>query len=385
MIYMDNASTTKIDPEVVENMMPYLTDVYGNPSSVHGLGHISHMVLDWSRKKCAEVINAIPDEIYFTSGGSESNNWALIGAYEALKKKGHHIITSKIEHPSILNTLKYLEEERGAYVTYLDVDAYGFIDIGDLTNHITKDTILISIMAANNEIGTIQPLAEIGAIAKRSKVYFHTDAVQAYGQTHIDVKAMNIDMLSMSGHKIHGPKGVGFLYMRKGLKIPPFIHGGHQERGKRAGTENVASIAGLGYAADTILTSMMYGNEEIVHMRIIRDHMIDRIKKEIPHNRLNGPSTYRLPNNINFSFRDVDGEALVMALDAEHDICASAGSACNSRSHDASHVLSAIHMPKEYEGGSLRLTISKYTTMEEADYVVDKVKQEVARIRGFKK
>ncbi|MBR5800715.1 MAG: cysteine desulfurase NifS [Lachnospiraceae bacterium] len=377
-IYLDNAATTRTDAKVVEAMIPFFGECYGNPSSIYSLGAASKKAMNSAREAIAESLNTTPQEIYFTAGGSESDNWALIAAAEAYESKGRHIITSKIEHHAILHTCDYLKK-RGFEITYLDVDADGVIDLEQLKASIRKDTILISIMAANNEIGTIQPIAQIGAIAKERDVLFHTDAVQAYGHIPIDVKACHIDMLSASGHKLHGPKGIGFLYIRQGLKLRSFIHGGSQERKRRAGTENVPAIAGLGTAVKLAFENMDENAKKITAMR---DYLIEKIEKEIPYCKLNGHRTERLPNNVNFSFTFIEGESLLIMLDMK-GICASSGSACTSGSLDPSHVLLAIGLPHEQAHGSLRLTLSEENTYEELDYTVEAVKEIVAKLRNM--
>ena len=376
IIYLDNAATTKTSPQVVNAMLPYFTEKYGNASSIYQMGAESKQAITRSRDIIAESLHAKPEEIYFTAGGSESDNWALIATAESYEEKGKHIITSKIEHHAILHTCQYLEK-RGYEITYLDVDENGIIKLEDLKKAIRTDTILISIMYANNEIGTIQPIAEIGRIAREHGILFHTDAVQAYGHVPIDVDALSIDMLSASGHKFNGPKGVGFLYIRKGIKIRAFIHGGAQERSRRAGTENVPGIVGLGAAVEHAFAQLDERTEKISRLR---DYLIGKIEKEIPYCRLNGDRINRLPNNVNFSFRFIEGESLLIMLDMK-GICASSGSACTSGSLDPSHVLLAIGLPHEIAHGSLRLTLSEENTMEEMDYVVDAVKEVVDRLR----
>ena len=379
MIYLDNAATTKTAPEVVEAMLPYFTEMYGNPSSIYDFASKSKEGVSKARGQIADALGAKKEEIYFTAGGSESDNWALKATFEAYKSKGNHIITTKIEHHAILHTCEYLEKERGAKITYLDVDENGIVKLDELEKAITPETILISVMFANNEIGTIQPIEEIGAIAKEHGILFHTDAVQAYCQVPIDVDKMHIDMLSISGHKINGPKGIGFLYIRKGVKIRSFIHGGAQERKRRAGTENVPSIVGLGKAVEMAVADM----EERTSKEIeLRDRMIDAIYKRIPYARLNGDRTRRLPNNVNFSFQFVEGESMLIMLDMAH-ICASSGSACTSGSLDPSHVLLAIGLPHEIAHGSLRLTLGYDNTQEEIDGVVDEIEKIVARLRSM--
>lgn len=378
MIYLDNAATTKTHEDVVKEMLPYFTENYGNASSVYDLGSKSKLAITKSRETIAAALNAKPEEIYFTAGGSESDNWALKATAEAYKNKGKHIITSKIEHHAILHTCEYLERE-GYEITYLDVDERGFVDVEELKQAIRPDTILISVMFANNEIGTIQPIKEIGEIAKKHGVLFHTDAVQAYGQLPINVDELHIDMLSSSGHKLNGPKGIGFLYIRKGVKIRSFVHGGAQERKRRAGTENVPGIVGYGKAAEIAAKTMKERTAKEIELR---DHLIDRVLAEVPYTRLNGHRTNRLPNNANFSFQFVEGESLLILLD-NNGICASSGSACTSGSLDPSHVLLAIGLPHEIAHGSLRLTLSAETTMEDIDFVVDCIKQIIERLRSM--
>lgn len=376
LIYLDNAATTKTAPEVVEAMLPYFSEHYGNPSSIYGFAAANKDVITKSREEIASVIGAQSNGIYFTAGGSEADNWALKATVEAYGKKGKHIITSKIEHHAILHTCEYLQQQ-GVEVTYLDVDENGVVDLEQLKASIREDTILISIMYANNEIGTIQPIREIGKIAHEHGILFHTDAVQAFGQIPIDVNECHIDMLSSSGHKLNGPKGIGFLYIRKGVKIRSFIHGGAQERKRRAGTENVPGIVGFGAAAERAENTMQERMEKETELR---DYLIARIEKEIPYCRLNGDRTKRLPNNVNFSFRFVEGESLLIMLDMK-GICASSGSACTSGSLDPSHVLLAIGLPHEIAHGSLRMTLSEETTKEDLDYVVESLKEIVGTLR----
>lgn len=378
IIYMDNAATTRTAPEVVEAMLPYFSEYYGNPSSVYELAGASKKAINEAREKISQVIGAKPNEIYFTSGGSEADNWAIKETYEAYKEKGNHIITTKVEHHAVLHTCQWLEKQ-GAKVTYLDVDENGIIRLEDLERAITPETILISVMAANNEIGSLMPVKEIGMIAKEHGVLFHTDAVQAFGQISLDVDECHIDMLSSSAHKINGPKGIGCLYIRKGLKLRSFIHGGAQERKRRAGTENVPGIVGYGKAAELAMTTM---KERTAGEREVRDYMIEKIKKEVPYCRLNGHPVLRLPNNVNFSFQFIEGESLLIMLDME-GICASSGSACTSGSLDPSHVLLAIGLPHEIAHGSLRLTIGEETTKEDVDFVVEKIKGIVERLRNM--
>ena len=379
MIYLDNAATTKTAPEVVEAMLPYFSEYYGNPSSIYAIAGKSKEAITKGREQIANVLGAKPEEIYFTAGGSESDNWALKATFEAYKNKGNHIITTKIEHHAILHTCEYLEKERGAKITYLDVDENGFVDLDELQKAITPETILISVMAANNEIGTLEPLKEIGQIAREHGILFHTDAVQAYAHVPINVQEMNIDMLSASGHKFHGPKGIGFLYMSNKVKIGPLIHGGSQERSRRAGTHNVPGIVGMAKAAELAHANM---DQTIAKETALRDHLIERLEKEIPYCRLNGDRIKRLPNNVNFCFRFIEGESLLILLD-QNGICASSGSACTSGSLDPSHVLLAIGLPHEIAHGSLRLTLSEDNTMEEMDFVADQAKKIVERLRSM--
>lgn len=378
MIYLDNAATTKTDEEVVKAMLPYFTENYGNASSVYEFGNKNKIVIEEARETIARAINAKPQEIYFTAGGSESDNWALKATAEAYRQKGKHIITSKIEHHAILHTCQYLERE-GYEITYLDVDEHGVVNLEELKVAIRPDTILISIMFANNEIGTIEPVKEIGAIAKEAGVFFHTDAVQAFGQIPIDVEEMNIDMLSASGHKLNGPKGIGFLYIRKGIKSGSFIHGGAQERKRRAGTENIPGIVGLKKATEIALDTMQ---ERIEKESQLRDYLMSRVLKEVPYSRVNGSRTNRLPNNVNFCFQFIEGESLLIMLDMK-GICASSGSACTSGSLDPSHVLLAIGLPHEIAHGSLRLTLGKETTKEDIDTTIEAIKEIVAKLRDM--
>ena len=374
LIYMDNAATTPVKPEVLDAMLPYFTEKFGNPSSIYSISSENKKAITDAREVIAKTINTTPENIYFTAGGSESDNWALKATADAYASKGKHIITTKIEHHAILHTCEYLET-KGFEITYLDVDENGLVKLDELTAAIRPDTILISVMFANNEIGTIEPIAEIGKIAHEHGVLFHTDAVQAY--TQVPIEAMNIDMMSTSGHKINGPKGIGFLYIRKGVKIKSFIHGGAQERHRRAGTENVTGIIGLAKAAEIATANMKERTAEEIK---VRDHLIERIEKEIPYAKLNGDRVKRLPNNVNFSFQFVEGESMLILLDSK-GICASSGSACTSGSLDPSHVLLAIGLPHEIAHGSLRLTISDQITMEDADYVVDNLKEIVNHLR----
>lgn len=376
IIYLDNAATTKTSKEVLSAMLPYFSEHYGNASTIYRLGGESKKAVAKARERIAESLGADSSEIYFTGGGSEADNWALIAAAEAYGDKGKHIITSAIEHHAVLHTCEYLEK-RGFEVTYVDVDENGIIKTQELEKAVRPDTILISVMFANNEIGTLQPIAEIGEIARKKGILFHTDAVQAYGHVPVNVDELNIDMLSASAHKLHGPKGVGFLYIRKGVKIRSFIHGGAQERGRRAGTENVPGIAGFGAAVKAAFSEMEESNAKIQRLR---NYLIEKMLKEVPHCRLNGDRKKRLPNNANFSFDFIEGESLLMMLDMK-GICASSGSACTSGSLDPSHVLLAIGLPHERAHGSLRLTLSGENTMEEMDYVVEAVKDIVDRLR----
>lgn len=376
IIYLDNAATTPARPEVVQAMLPYFTQKFANPSAIYSITNEVSSAIDNARKTIAKSLNANANEIYFTAGGSESDNWAIKSTAYALKDKGKHIITSKIEHHAVFHTCQFLEK-LGYEVTYLDVDEDGVVKLDDLKAAIRPDTILISIMSANNEIGTIQPIKEIGAIAKEHGILFHTDAVQAYAHIPMDVDEMNIDMLSASGHKLNGPKGIGFLYVRKGTKLPSFIHGGAQERKKRAGTENVTGIIGLGKAVEIAFDTL---DERMKKERELSNRLIERISKEIPYARLNGHRTDRLPNNVNFSFQFIEGESMLLMLDSK-GICASSGSACTSGSLDPSHVLLAIGLPHEIAHGSLRLTLSEVNTIEEMDYVVDNLKVIVDGLR----
>ena len=378
IIYLDNAATTKAAPEVVEAMLPYFSEHYGNPSSIYSLGTESKKAVSGVRESIAKSLGAATNEIYFTAGGSEADNWAIKATAEAYAQKGKHIITSAIEHHAVLHTCEYLEK-RGYEVTYVGVDENGILKLDELERAIRPDTVLISIMFANNEIGTIQPIKEIGRIAKEHGVLFHTDAVQAYGQLPINVDEYQIDMLSASAHKLNGPKGIGFLYIRKGLKTRSFIHGGAQERSRRAGTENVPGIVGFGAASARAMARM----EEKTKKEIgLRDYLIRRIEEEIPYCRLNGDRERRLPNNVNFSFQFVEGESLLIMLDMR-GICASSGSACTSGSLDPSHVLLAIGLPHEIAHGSLRLTLSEENTKEELDTTVEAIKEIVARLRDM--
>ena len=378
MIYLDNAATTKVADSVVDAMLPYFKEYYGNASSIYQLGTKSKEALDESREYIAGTLGAKTNEIYFTAGGSESDNWAIKATADAYAQKGKHIITSAIEHHAVLHTCEYLEKH-GYEVTYVGVDENGVIKLDELKAAIRPDTILISVMFANNEIGTIQPIKEIGEIAKEHDILFHTDAVQAYAQVPINVDEMHIDMLSASGHKLNGPKGIGFLYIRKGIKIRSFVHGGQQERGRRAGTENIPGIVGLAAAAKRSFSML----EEKMQKEIeLRDYLISRIEAEIPYCRLNGDRKKRLPNNVNFSFQFIEGESMLILLDSK-GIAASSGSACTSGSLDPSHVLLAIGLPHEIAHGSLRLTLSEENTKEEMDYVVEQLTAILERLRSM--
>ncbi|MDE6388450.1 MAG: cysteine desulfurase NifS [Lachnospiraceae bacterium] len=376
IIYLDNAATTKMSEEVLNAMLPYFRETYSNPSAIYTFAGEAQKAVDTARAQVAKLMKANAEEIYFTGGGSESDNWAIKAAAEAYREKGRHIITSKIEHHAVLHTCQYLEKQ-GWEVTYLDVDENGTISLDELRTSIRPDTVLISVMTANNEIGTIEPVAEIGKIARENGVLFHTDAVQAYGHIPLDAEAMNIDLLSASGHKLNGPKGVGMLYIRKGVRIHPLLHGGAQERNRRAGTLNVAGIVGFGKAA---ALAEAYMEEKTARETALREHLIKRILAEIPFCRLNGHRTSRLPNNANFSFRFIEGESMLIMLD-QLGICASSGSACTSGALDPSHVLLAIGLPHEIAHGSLRLTLSDETTTKELDFVVDELVKIVGRLR----
>lgn len=378
MIYLDNAATTKVNKKVLESMMPYFSEIYCNPSAAYSFATKGRIAIEEARNYAAKLIGASDMEIYFTSGGSESDNWAIKAVAESFSDKGKHIITTKIEHHAELHTCEYLERH-GFDITYLNVDSDGKVRLDELKKSIREDTILISVMTANNEIGTIQPVAEIGKIAHEKGILFHTDAVQAYGHIPINVDEMNIDLLSASGHKFNGPKGVGIMYIRKGVKIRSFIHGGSQERGRRAGTYNVPGIAGLGTAAKLAMENMAKRAEK---EKELRDYFIDRISAEIPYTVLNGHREDRLPNNINFCFRFVEGESVLIMLD-QAGICASSGSACTSGAIDPSHVLRAIGLSDEMAHESLRLTLSYENTKEEIDTVVGELKRIVERLRGM--
>jgi cysteine desulfurase len=376
IIYMDHSATTYVRREVMEAMAPFHAEHFGNPSSIYSLAKDSKKAVDTARAQVAKALGAEPEEVYFTSGGSESDNWAIKGVAFANRKKGNHIITSKIEHHAVLHTCEYLENE-GFTVTCLPVDRYGFVDPADLEKAITDKTILISVMYANNEIGTIEPIAELGAIARRHKIPFHTDAVQAIGNIPIDVKAQNIDLLSLSAHKFYGPKGAGVLYIRKGTKIDNLIHGGGQERRRRAGTENMAGIVGLGRAIELATADIEGHNRKI---RILRDRLLAGIVEKIPHTHLNGHPEKRLPGNINISFEFIEGESMLLWLDDE-GICASTGSACTSGSLEPSHVLLATGLPVEISHGSLRLTLGNVNTDADVDFVLEVLPNVVSRLR----
>ncbi len=379
MIYLDNAATTAMKPEVFEAMKPYFMENYGNPSSVYRFAGTAKKAVEDAREEIAKALNAKSSgEIYFTGGGSEADNWAIKAAAESCRDKGRHIITTKIEHHAVLHTTEWLERN-GYEVTYLNVDEDGLISLEELEQAIRPDTILMSIMFANNEIGTIEPIKEIGVIAKKHGVLFHTDAVQAFGHVPIDVQEMNIDMLSASAHKLHGPKGIGFLYLRNGIKMGALIHGGAQERSRRAGTHNVPGIVGIAEATRLAVANMEANAKKETE---IRDYLISRIENEIPYVKVNGHREKRLPNNVNVCFRFIEGESLLILLD-QKGICASSGSACTSGSLDPSHVLLAIGLIHEIAHGSLRLTLSEETTKEDVDYVVDNLKTIVAKLRSM--
>lgn len=377
-IYLDNAATTRVYPEVIQEMLPYFTEFYGNPAAVYSFAGVSKSKVEKARREIASSINALPKEIYFTSGGSESDNWALIATAEAKKEQGKHIITTKIEHHGILHTCEYLEK-RGYEITYLEVDQYGLVSLDELEKNIRPDTILISVMTANNEIGTLEPIQKIGKIAHKHNVLFHTDAVQAYLKVDIDVKEMNIDMLSVSGHKVHGPKGIGFLYINEKAKIPAFIHGGAQERQRRAGTHNVPGIVGMGKAVEIAERNMLNNKQKIEKLR---EHLIKRVLNEVPNTILNGHPTKRVSNIVSFSFKNIEGEMLLIMLD-QYKICVSSGSACTAGSIDPSHVLLAIGKDKKAAKSTIRLSLSDENTIEEIDFTVDKIKEIVNRLRNM--
>ncbi len=375
-IYFDNNATTQTDEEVLKAMLPYFVENYGNPSSIYKIGRENRKAVEEARKKVATALNCEPDEIYFTSGGSEADNTAIRGIAYQYQKKGNHIITSKIEHPAVLETCKQLEKE-GFEVTYVGVKENGILDLEELKSAIKATTILISVMFANNEIGTIQPIQEIGEIAQKHHIFFHTDAVQAVGSVSIDVKALHIDALSLSAHKFYGPKGIGALYMKKGIQFGKLINGGHQEKNKRAGTENVPGIVGLGKAIEPAYENLEEHNKTI---QALRDYYVAQVEEKIPYIHINGDRKKRLPGNSNISFRFIEGEGLLLNLDLK-GICASSGSACTSGSLDPSHVLLAIGLPHEIAHGSLRISIGKYNTKEEIDYVVENLVEIVGRLR----
>jgi len=377
-VYLDYSATTPIKPEVLEAMMPFLTQQYGNPSSLHSFGRESRKAIDHARDQIASSLNAAPDEVFFTGGGSEADNWAIKGTAYALRSKGRHIITTAVEHHAVLHTCEYLEKE-GFQVTYLPVDEHGLISLEDLKNAIKSDTILISVMYANNEIGTIQPIEEVGRIAREHKILFHTDAVQAYGHITIDTKNLPVDMISISAHKLYGPKGVGALYLRKGVRIHNLVHGGGQEKKKRAGTENIAGIVGFGKAAALAYEDIKAHNKRLTSLR---DNLKNRLLESIPYTRLNGHAEKRLCNNVNLSFEFIEGESMLLSLDMV-GIGASSGSACTSGSLDPSHVLLAIGLSHEIAHGSLRLTLGDMTTQEEIDYVVEQLPPIVQRLRDM--
>lgn len=376
-IYFDNAATTAVEPEVVEAMLPYFTEIYGNASSPHHFGQEARKAMEEARGKLAELIGAAPEEIYFTSGGTEADNFTLFGVLEAQEKKGKHIITSAVEHHAILHTCEYLEKVHGIEVTYIPVDANGLVNPQDVEKAIRPDTVLISIMLANNEIGTIQPIKEIAAIAKKHKVTMHTDAVQAVGAIPVDVNDLEVDLLSLTAHKFYGPKGIGALYIRKGTRIKPMIHGGSHERNMRAGTESVAQIIGLGKAAEIAQRELLENQKRLIKLR---DRLISETLKKISYSRLNGDPVKRLPNNINISFSFIEGESLLLMLDMKGIACSS-GSACTSGSLDPSHVLLAIGLDHETAHGSLRVTLGRHTTDEEIDYFLQEIPAIIERLR----
>jgi len=377
-VYLDHAATTYTKQEVLEEMLPHFTKVYGNPSSIHSFGREARKALDYARERTAGAFKAEPSEIFFTGGGSEADNWAIKGVAFANEKKGKHIITTAIEHHAVLHACQYLEK-RGFKVTYLPVDEHGLITVEQVKKAITDETILITIMFANNEIGTIQPIADIGALAKERKILFHTDAVQAAGHVKIDVDDMNIDLMSISGHKLYGPKGVGALYVRRGVKLDPLLHGGAQERNRRAGTENLPAIVGLGKAVEMAVENM---EENSARLERMRDRLIEGILSKVDNVRLNGHPIKRLPGNVNFSFEFIEGEALLLSLDIK-GIAGSSGSACTSGSLDPSHVLLAIGLPHEIAHGSLRLTLGDENTDEDIDYVLEILPEIVQRLRAM--
>lgn len=377
-VYLDHAATTPTRKEVVEAMLPYYTEAYGNPSSIYSFASEGKEVIEEAREKVAQAIGALDREIFFTSGGTEADNWAIRGIAESYKAKGNHIITTTIEHHAVLHTCEYLEKN-GYEVTYLEVDDDGLINLEDLKGAIKDTTILISIMFANNEVGTIQPVKEIGAIAKEAGVLFHTDAVQAVGHIPVDVNDLNIDLLTLSGHKLYGPKGIGALYVRKGVRLRAFIHGGAQEKKRRGGTENVPGIVGFGVAVEKAMATM---EAESARQKELRDYLIKEISEKVPYCKLNGHRTKRLPNNVNFSFEFIEGESLLIMLDMK-GIYASSGSACTSGSLDPSHVLLALGLPHEIAHGSLRVSLGEHNTKEQLDHLVENLKTIVARLRDM--
>jgi cysteine desulfurase len=377
-IYLDNAATTHIRPEVLDEMLPYLKDNYGNPSSIYSLGKEGRKAVEKAREQVAKALHCKSSEIFFTGGGSESDNWAIKSTANANREKGMHIITSAIEHHAVLNACKFLEKN-GYEISYIPVDSNGIVKIDELKEAIKKDTTLISIMYANNEIGTIQPIEEIGKIAKEHNIYFHTDAVQAVGNIPIDLNKLDVDLLSLSGHKIYGPKGVGVLYIKEGTKIASFIHGGGQEKGKRAGTENVAGIVGVGKAIELATNDIETHSK---HMQELRDMTIENVLKNIPYSRLNGDKVKRLPGNVNISFEYIEGESILLLLDSK-GICASSGSACTSGSLDPSHVLLAIGLPHEIAHGSLRLTFGMENTKDDVEYLLETLPPIIEKLRSM--
>ncbi|SHE50226.1 cysteine desulfurase [Caldanaerobius fijiensis DSM 17918] len=375
-IYLDNAATTPVKKEVLDEMMPYFSEKFGNASTLYSYGRESKKALDIARDRVAKALGADPAEIYFTSGGTESDNWAIKAAAYALREKGNHIITTSIEHHAVLHTCEYLKKQ-GFKITYLPVDEYGLVDVEEVKKAITDQTILISVMYANNEVGTIEPVAEIGEIAKERGILFHTDAVQAVGHIPVDVKKLNCDMLSLSAHKFYGPKGIGALYIRKGVKIHPYMHGGGQEKGRRAGTENIPAIVGLGKAIELATQNL---NQSMEKLTFLRNKLINGLLNKIDHVKLNGHPEKRLPGNVNISVEYVEGESMLLSLDMK-GICASSGSACTSGSLDPSHVLLAMGLPHELAHGSLRFSIGEQNTEEEIDYVIQVLPDIVARLR----
>lgn len=378
IIYLDNAATTPMDSEVLESMLPFMREQYGNPSAIYSMGSSAKKAVNQAKRRIAAILNAKQEEIFFTAGGTEADNWALKMVMETYRYKGRHLITTAIEHHAILHTCRYLETQ-GVEVTYLGVDEDGVIDLEELKQAIRPDTVLISVMFANNEVGTVEPIREIGEIARERGILFHTDAVQAFGQVSIDTEEMHIDLLSASGHKINGPKGVGFLYIRSGLELHSMLHGGAQESGRRAGTENVPGIAGMAVAAQKAADNMK--TKGAAEMKL-RDYLIDKIEREIPYCRLNGHRTKRLPGNVNFSFRFIQGESLVLMLDRK-GICTSSGSACTSGELNPSHVLLALGRNEEEAEGALRITLSEKNSMEEMEFVVECLKEAVQKLRSI--